>query len=432
MRLPAPAPHPGRAPGIAQLLVFLAFLGQAAVDAVARAGDWYGWVPGTMSTFLDVTILGSPIAGAAGAWFGSSLRRAGMDEWARTSPRGIASVHRSALTAAFLPVAASYLVVFTVLLGATMRAHPVWPAGTWSTLLALPLAIAAAWFWAAVGVHAGRRLPAPVALAVAPVLAYASFVIPVTYLLDTPLLALPVTDGRPWTYGWLPPELDIAKTLLWVLLALLAGMAATERGKTRTARACAWAASAATALTLFVGAAWVDIPHASDRVCAAGNPQVCTDIAHATVLPSYQAMVTDALTVLPAALRPHRIDSTSTGPATVIAEPTRGDTRPSLVADRDDSLDLLGQAIFLHCSTPGAGDEQSRMALLAWWHARLSLHLPDTGYGAPLWLHTPEFADAPRLAERLLALTPARQTAWLEEHAEDILTCRLGEDAWPK
>ncbi|WP_299168823.1 hypothetical protein [uncultured Arthrobacter sp.] len=413
------------------LTIFVIYLLSMVYPLVFLQEIWFGWFPATMSAFLLSTVFGSLTICTSAAWLAGSVRRSGLSEWTAASARGVRGVYRQPIAACTLLSVIAYTITFLAMVIMTMvRAPSEFPGGI-DLSLVLIIAWASAVAWSAFGTILGRYLRSEIAIPLALILSYASYVVPVFYLLDTPLFGVLLTDGRPWTYLQ-PADFQLpAKLLFWSGLALFFyGVATSLRRLLETG---AWITIAGLTAAAFVGSTLIPIAGAEERVCLGAEPRVCTDGAHAPALPEFHSLTSNALKVLPESLRREELDSTTTPQQGALPlAPMDGNTVPSLTIDRDMLLAALGEQIFFQCSPRGEEAQLTAAGLYAWWRIEQDISLRDmiTFTGAP-WLIDPNLSNAPMLAQELANLTEPERQTWFEENGPRISDCELDEVIWP-
>ncbi len=427
LALPLLLPHPKRS----LVTLFVIYVLSMIYPLVLLQEVWLGWFPSTMSGFLLSTVFGSLTICTSAAWLAGSIKRSGLSEWTAASARGVRGVYHQPIVACALLGVIAYTTVFLAMLAMTVARGPSELAGSAELSLVLLIAWASAIAWSAVGTALGRYLRSEVAIPLALILSYASYVIPVFYLTDTPLFGVLLSDGRPWTYLEPANFQLLAKLLFWSGIALFFYAVATSLRKLMEVGA--WAAIASLTVAGFLGSALIPIPGSEERVCIGNEPRVCTDGAHAAVLPEFHSITSTAVKALPAFLRPEELDSTNQPQqGAVPLAPMNGNTIPSLTIDRDMLLASLGEQIFYQCPLRGENAQLTAAGLYAWWRIEQGISLQEmvTFTGAP-WLLDPKLSEAPALAQALAGLTQSERKFWFEENEQHISTCALDEVIWP-
>ncbi|GAB3530973.1 hypothetical protein GCM10027403_00570 [Arthrobacter tecti] len=413
------------------LILFSIYLLSMAYPLLVQQQNWLGWFPATMSSFLLSTVFGSLTVCTSAAWLAGSVRRSGLSEWVAASARGVRGAYSRPILYCASLACLAYSIIFAAMFAMTLTRAPEHGALHPPMLLVLPIAWASAVAWAALGATFGRYLRSEAAIPLALIVSYASYVVPAFYLWDSPFFGVMLADGRPWLYLQ-PEDLQLsAKLLFWCGLAV--AVAAIAMSRRRMLAIGATVSFAALMMTALLGSTLTHIPDAENQVCMGEAPIVCTDRAHAAVLPQFQRLASHSLTVIPEALRPRKLDSAgATDPGALPVEPMDSNTSPALTIDRELTLAALGEQIFYQCSAPGTRTGLAAAGLYAWWRIEQGIGLQEmvTFTGAP-WLLDPELAEAPRMGQELAALTPRERKAWFKQNAESIRTCALEDVEWP-
>lgn len=392
---------------------------------------WLGWFPATMDSFLVGTVFGSLVICTTSAWLAGSVRRSGLTEWTAATARGVKGVYRQPIVVCALLGAAAYTITFVTMTVMTLSRATDQPVQSPGLSIVLLIAWVSSAAWAAVGATLGRFLRSEIAIPLALIVSYASYVLPEFYLFTTPLLGATLTDGRVWL-TLQPGDWQLAaKLLLWCGITVFFTAAVTSMR--RMLAAGAWLGVAGLTAVAFLGSTLTPIPDASDRVCTGDELRVCTDRAHAVVLAEFHSVTSNALKILPESLRPRLLDQTAKPKQDVLqVVPVNDNTAPALTIDREATITSLGEAIFYRC--PQSRQEGALVAasLDAWWRIEHGISTQEkiTPSGAP-WLYLPDLSEAPERGRELANLTSVEQHHWFEENSRAIEDCAFGNVVWP-
>ncbi|MBM7780536.1 hypothetical protein [Arthrobacter tumbae] len=410
---------------------FVIFLASMVYPLVFLQQDWLGWFPATMSSFLLSTVFGSLTVCTSAAWLAGSVRRSGLSEWTAASARGVSGVYSRPIIVCALLACVAYTTVFATMFLMTAARAPGQVAQYPELVLVLPIACASAVAWAGVGAALGRFVRSEAAIPLALIVSYASYIVPAFYLWDSPFFGVMLADGRPWVYLQ-PEDLQLpVKLLSWCgLAAFFTAIAVSGRRMLAVGASLGIAGLTAAAI---LGSALTPIPGAEARACLGEAPRVCTDQAHAAVLPQFHAMTAEALAILPASLRPRELDNAAQPePGVLPLAPMDGNTNPAMTIDRDLMIASLGEQIFYQCSPNGGRNGLVPASLYAWWRIEHGISLQEmvTFTGAP-WLLDPALTEAPSKGQELAALPPAERETWFEENTPYLTDCAHEKVVWP-
>lgn len=393
---------------------------------------WFGWLPATGGAFETVTIWGSSMVCVVACWLATQPRVHGYVHLIDTSPRG----RHAGRSLIFYYVGSAGLVGYGVV-GLVMTVAPSLLGGTiegpWATfIISAATTLVSALFWTALGITVGQNVPMIWGIAIAGVIPYAWFAVEAIYFSNGPTGVFALGGGRVFDY-WQPNVAAWTFRLLAWTFATVALAAGVFRAR-RTSTWSLWATSATAAVTMLAGADLAPIPGANSARCAGRDPIVCTDRAHAFVLPAYAATTRRAVEVLPEPARPFAVlqESVPAPPGsrrsfTIVSSPVSGNSEPSAILSEDQFIARLGDTLFGDlCSGAGVSDGRRLFAVTAlqiWWREEFSLPLDGSSFPGERNLEEPALGPMRNEAKKLSSMNISSREKWLSRNIPLLATC---------
>lgn len=419
-------------PWLTWLGLVLLLVAQGVGFAWVRAPEWIGWAPATASAVEVATVFGPSAICLAATWLASLPQTFRYDDTIALSSRRPHAYPALVLlyigSAGVLGFGACALGLATLpwVRGGSLG-------GPLLTLVLSSVAtLANAVVWTSLGIVIAKIRPVFAALAVAAVAPFAVYVVGIYYLSSGPWQSFWLVDTRGFDYYAPAAAAWTGRSIFWVALAVV--LAASVLHKKRTATIGLWVASLAAALTLLAGTATVPITGADSGRCLDGEPEVCTDVAHAFALPSYSAAAHEAVMTLPPEVRPTVVAQNADvvgdlpdGSFIIFLEPSSGYTQPANLVDRELFLSDFGEKLFGKTGCFDQSDTDQRTvsdALQIWWRERFDIPLDGSSSIGSTPFDFPEFEAARAAAAEFANLDPVVRDAWLTEHLRDIAACR--------
>lgn len=405
----------------------------------ASRGAWWGSVEDLGAIWPVNGLVSGSVAGAVTAWIVGSRRASAMTRWTGVMqrPTGEPDV-ATTLWGSLVQLAWSALTAGALILTAGVT-RGLDPDAWWM----VPLALLHLFGWsllcggaAALLAQVAPRLMAVVVATVAP---YALTVL----LMQLDFAAserFPLADLAPQelpAVGWHMHFLRVTATAATVCL-----LGATMLHVVAHRPASVWAAGATAAAAVMVvsGGTTAMSVSAQEPVCTGSAPQVCVDSVHAPALRDFHTAVSEAITTLPAALRPAVVAPPSpeghpTTVNTLEMVPTGAGMVGSLWVDEREALRDVGHAVFMNACAAGdpsrAGNPSARADPRAaqtvgelWWLAHHGFPAPveadPSAYPPAL---QDEAQEANRIVSALLKTDEAGVNRYWERHAEAVRAC---------